>query len=262
MVAVDRADRIKAGLPVLIIHALIFLALVRSLGLEIPLLRRDDTQLIDVPPSLPPPPRQLQAQHERSRRREGAAAPPNLEARPTEVVAPPVVVRQPTPPVAAAPIQGPGAKPTSGAAPVPGPGTGAGGQGNGPGSGGFGDGPGGGGDDDGAAPPRQVRGEIRDRDYPRGAGEAGVGGTVSVIYTVEPDGRATRCAITRSSGSRELDETTCRLIEQRFRFEPAHDRYGRPIPSRIVQDHEWDVHNEARAAMEEEEPPRRRRWPF
>ncbi|MBV9882719.1 MAG: TonB family protein [Sphingomonadaceae bacterium] len=264
MIAVSRAERIKAGLPVAIIHALIFFALVRSLGLEIPLLQRDDTQLIEVPPSLPPPPKQLQAEHERSRRQEGAAGAPNLEARPTEVVAPPVVVPQPTPPVRAAPIAGPGDKPSSGAAPMPGPGTGAGGEGNGPGSGGFGNGPGGGGDDDGAAPPRQIRGELRDRDYPRGAGEAGEGGTVSVIYTVETDGRATHCAITHSSGSRELDDTTCRLIEQRFRFEPARDRYGRPRVSHIVQDHEWSIDNERRAEADDDEPqpPRRRRWPF
>lgn len=257
-------DRLRAGLPVLIIHACIFFALVHSLGLELPLLTRPDLQLIEVPPSLPPPPPRTPAVHERSRRAEGAAAPANLESRPTEVVAPPTVVRQPVPPVPAAPVAGSGDKARAGAAPVPGPGTGAGGQGNGTGSGGAGNGPGGGGEGDGS-PPRQIRGEIRDRDYPRGAGTAGVGGTVSVVYTVEVDGRATNCRITRSSGSEELDDTTCRLIEERFRFEPSRDREGRPVRSRIVQDHEWSVENVPRQAEDDDQeppPPRRRRWPF
>ena len=253
-------DRLKAGIPALIIHACLLLAIIRGLGLELPPLAPPAMELVDVPKSLPPPPPPEHQVRARARRAEGAAAPANLESRPTEIVAPPVVVAQPRPPIAAAPVAGPGFKPASGAAPVPGPGTGAGGEGNGTGAGGAGNGPGGGGRG-GETPPRQIRGEIRDRDYPRGAAEAGVGGTVSVIYTVEADGSASRCAITRSSGNAELDETTCRLIEQRFRFEPSRDRDGRPISSRIVQDHEWALEN-APSHGEDEPPPRRRRWPF
>jgi len=252
-------DRLRAGIPVLIIHACLAFALLRSLVLELPALQ-PVFQLIEVPPSLPPPPPHVPPVHERSRRPEGAASPPNLESRPTEIVAPAPVL-PPPPTIAAAPVPGPGAQPTAGAAPVPGPGTGAGGQGSGTGSGGSGDGPGGGGDGDGdMSPPRHVRGRISDRDYPAGAGEAGVGGTVSVIYTVETDGRATHCAITHSSGSDELDETTCRLIEQRFRFEPSRDGAGRPIRSRIVQDHDWEV--ESLPPERDDDPPRRRRFGF
>jgi protein TonB len=250
-------DRLRAGIPVLIIHAGLAFALMYSLVLDLVPRLPEELQLVDVPRSLPPPPR-IRPEHAQRRRREGAASPPNLEARPTEVVAPPPVIPQP-PPLPAAPVAGPGAKPTAGAAPIPGPGTGAGGVGNGTGSGGSGDGPGGGGDGDGASPPRQIRGSIRDRDYPRGAAEAGISGTVSVIYTIEPDGRATHCAITHSSGNGELDSTTCRLIEERFRFEPSHDRAGRPIRSRMVQDHEWEAEDiPARQDDEPESRPRRR----
>jgi protein TonB len=252
-------ERIRAGIPVLVIHALIALALLRSLVLEIPALQ-PVIQLIEVPPSLPPPPQPVQQIRERSPRAEGASAPPNLEARPTEIVAPAPVL-PPPPTIAAAPIAGPGDKPSSGAAPVPGPGTGAGGEGNGPGAGGFGDGPGGGGRG-GEIPPRQIRGRISDRDYPRGAAENHVSGRVSVIYTIETDGRATHCAITRSSGSAELDETTCRLIEQRFVFEPSRDRYGQPVRARMVQDHEWDVEDVGPNPDDDDPPPPRRRWPF
>ena len=78
---------------------------------------------------------------------------------------------------------------------------------------------------------------------------------MSVSYTAETDGRATNCRITDSSGSPELDDTTCRLIEQRFRFRPSQDRNGRPVRSRIVQDHYWETRDDPRV----DEPPVRRR---
>jgi periplasmic protein TonB len=255
-------DRLKAGLPTLAIHLLLVLALLAGLGAGPAALRPEAIRLIGLAPppppaveTVPPPVR------ERSRRPEGAASPPNLESRRTDIVAPEPVLPPPPQPVIAASIADTGADRSAGAAALPGPGTGSGGIGNGTGSGGRGNGPGGGGDGDGdgggLTPPRRIRGEIRDRDYPRGAGAAGIGGMVSVIYAVEPDGRATHCEITRSSGSPELDATTCRLIEQRFRFRPSQDRGGRPVRSRIVQDHYWETHDEAPV---HEPPVRRRRW--
>ena len=117
--------------------------------------------------------------------------------------------------------------------------------GNGTGGGiGNGAGPGEGDGAGGGTPPRRLSGRLRDSDYPRGLGEAGIEGTVSVEYRVELDGRVTDCVITRSSGSRLLDETTCDLIEQRFRYRPAHDRAGRPVISYIVENHSWIVHDE------------------
>lgn len=253
-------ERAKAGLPTLAVHLALAFALLRGLGAGPPALPRDEIQLIDLAPP-PPPPKVavVPPQRERSRRREGAASPPNLESRATELTAPPPFLPPPPQPMVTAPKPGVGADPSSGNAEIPGPGTGSGGQGEGTGSGGRGDGPGGGGDGDGdgggMTPPRRIRGSISDRDYPRSAGEAGIGGMVSVIYAVEPDGRATNCQITRSSGSPELDATTCRLIEQRFRFRPSRDRNGRPVRSRIVQDHHWETRDEAPV----HEPPVRRR---
>ncbi|HEV7658370.1 MAG TPA: TonB family protein [Allosphingosinicella sp.] len=248
-------DRLKAGLPTLAVHLLLLLALLRGLGAEIAAPPPEAITLIDVAPP-PPAVAAIPAVRERSRRPEGAASPPNLESQRTDIVAPPPVLPPPPQQVVTAATAGTGADPAAGSAEMPGPGTGSGGVGNGTGSGGRGTGPGGGGDGDGGGtPPRRIRGEIRDRDYPRAAGAAGVGGRVSVIYTVEADGRATHCAITDSSGSPELDGTTCRLIEQRFRFRPSQDRSGRPIRSRIVQDHIWETHDEAPV----HEPPVRRR---
>jgi len=249
-----------AGVPTVAVHFLLGLALLRGLGgpalAPLPAIM----QLINLTPLPPPVAETIPPAREKSRRPEGAASPPNLESRRTEIVAPTVAPLMPQP-IVTAPVADTGADPSAGSADVPGPGTGSGGEGDGTGSGGRGTGPGGGGDGDGGgggySPPRRIRGSIGDRDYPPGAGEAGVGGTVSVIYAVETDGRATDCRITSSSGSDELDETTCRLIEQRFRFRPSRDRAGRPVRSRIVQDHYWETQDEE---PEPEPPARRRRW--
>jgi len=63
--------------------------------------------------------------------------------------------------------------------------------------------------------------------------------SVTVTFTVQVNGRATGCRISRSSGIPELDELTCRLIEKRFRFRPSLNRFGRPFPDEVDWDHDW-----------------------
>ena len=178
-----------------------------------------------------PPPAKV-----RSPKPEGASAPPNLRAKATEVVAPPVIplIIPPPPPVVVATRPDEGNASHSGNADIRGPGTGAGGEGNGTGSGRYGDGDGGGG-----TAPRQIRGRLKDSDYARSAVEAGVGGTVGVRFMVETDGRVSDCEVDHSSGNIALDNTTCRLIQERFRFDPARDEEGRPVPSTIIENHSW-----------------------
>jgi protein TonB len=120
---------------------------------------------------------------------------------------------------------------------VIGRGTGSGGEGNGSGSGDGGDGNGNG----RATAPRWIKGRLKDSDYPREAGRAGIGGTVEVRYAVEVDGRVTHCTIIRSSGDAQLDETTCRLLEQRYRYRPAKDSDGRPVRSLVEESHSWII---------------------
>jgi protein TonB len=186
----------------------------------------------------PPPPERERPipERQRSHHREGAAAPRSLRAQATEVVVPPPIVPLPiVSPVIAAPVAGVGTQASQGTSALPGPGTGSGGTGDGTGSGGAGDGDGDGFD----TPPRLKKGRIRDSDYPRAAAAAGASGIVSVRYLIELDGRVSHCVITRSSGNFALDETTCRLIEQRFRYEPWRDSRGRPVLGYVVRDNEW-----------------------
>ena len=236
-------ERIGAALLTAVLVGLIGWALV--VGLAVGLRSVDHAGLTMFEATPPPPPRveKVERRPTHSHKREGRAAPANLKAKATELVAPVPVIPPPTPPpMITAPIAFQGAQASQGAALLRGPGTGAGGIGNGTGSGGRGDGDGDGGDE---TPPRRVKGRLKDSDYPRGAGEAGAGGTVSVRYAVEVDGRATGCRVTHSSGNIELDNTTCRLIEQRFRYRPSLDAGGRPVRSWIVVDHDWVVSREA-----------------
>ncbi|MBO9623775.1 MAG: TonB family protein [Sphingomonas sp.] len=218
-------------------------AFIAGLTLHISYKPGESLKLFQVPPEPPPPPKEeTKAPEEKSRRPEGRAAPPNLRSEPTEVVAPKPVIPLPVPPpVPAAPIAGTGSAPTAGSADIVGPGTGAGGVGTGRGSGGAGEGTGGGGD---GSPPRRRSGHLSDADYPRAAFEVGASGTVGVRYLVWTDGTVRDCEIAQSSGNRVLDETTCRLIMQRFRYWPSLDAQGRPVPALILEYHTWVINEE------------------
>mgnify|MGYP000927417534 CR=1 FL=1 len=267
-------ERLRAALPVLAVHALLALVLIRGLHGDPPAPEPDPLRLTPVPPVTviepePPPPSladETAANPLRPAdpRPEGAASPPNLKAELSPFVAPEPIVRPPVPPpptVTPSPIAGAGSAPSAGAAPVRGPGTGSGGLGDGLGSGAGGAGPGGGGGGDGdgsrivARPPRWVCCGLSIGDVPVAVQERTHPGisVVSVIYAVEADGRVTGCRVSRSSGNRELDLLTCRLVERNYRFQPARNPAGRPIRVEDVgDDHEWLFEDEATRR-----PPRR-----
>ena len=166
----------------------------------------------------------------------GAASPANLRATVTPVVAPPLPSK--LSPIITALKPDNGVAPSAGASNRPGPGAGAGGQGNGTGSGDDGTGSGDG-DGDG---PELIRGEITNRDYPKGALRAGASGTVRTRFTVGVNGRVSGCVVIASSGNAELDATTCRLITQRFRFAPARDAEDRPVADVAEGEQHWSTH--------------------
>lgn len=252
------AERGRAALAATALTVALGYALVAGLALRSTASPEEALQLFEVQPVAPPPLRErLEPHRTPSSRREGRASPPNLRSEATQVVAPVPVVPLPVPPpVVAAPIAGVGSAPTAGNADIVGPGTGAGGEGDGRGSGGEGDGSGDGGAE---MPPRWVRGQLRDSDYPDAAAEAGISGTVGVRYLVWTDGRVRECDVTRSSGDAELDAITCRLIEERFRFRPSRDARGRPVPAVIVENHSWEIQREPQAPPAR--PKRRLGWP-
>lgn len=232
-------DRIKAAIGVAAFHLLLGYALVTGLGFEVARQVNERLRIFDVTEPLPPPIEEEKPAPAKVDKPEGAAAPPNIVSKASPVVAPPPEVKlKVPPPVIAAPTTGTGSDRSAGAADVVGPGTGAGGVGQGTGAGGQGNGTGGGGSGGTAA--ERVSGGIEgQRDYPRESRRAGVEGTVVVRFTVGVDGSVGGCTVIRSSANAELEATTCRLIEQRFRYRPARDAAGNPVPETVSRTFDW-----------------------
>jgi len=64
-------------------------------------------------------------------------------------------------------------------------------------------------------------------------------GTVSVSLNIGTDGRVTGCSVTGSSGSRSLDNATCRILRSRARFTPAKLSNGQPTTDTFHQRITW-----------------------
>ena len=231
------SDRIKSAIAVAAFHALLGYAFVVGLGVDVVAKAGETLKRFDITEPPPPPPEPIVPDRKPSEAPEGEASPQNLRSKASPIVAPkPVVPIEVPPPIVAAPTPAQGSERSSGAAPVPGPGTGAGGVGTGTGSGGQGSGTGGGGLRQRA---RLIEGEMSRRDYPPAARRAGIGGRVVVRIDVGANGRVAACTVVQSSGNADLDETSCRLIKRRYRYEPARDAAGRPAPDVIREGHVW-----------------------
>jgi periplasmic protein TonB len=97
-------------------------------------------------------------------------------------------------------------------------------------------------------PPRQtqpksvvgnLQGLITGEDYPPSAADNNEQGTTRVSLTVGPNGRVSNCSVTSSSGSRTLDQATCRILSSRARFSPAQDSNGNPTSGTFPQSVVW-----------------------
>jgi protein TonB len=92
-------------------------------------------------------------------------------------------------------------------------------------------------------PPRSAKGDLqslfRSADYPIAALERREQGSVSVRMTVGVTGLVTNCAVTSSSGSRTLDEASCRILQSRALFTPARDSGGNVTTDTVRQEIRW-----------------------
>lgn len=91
--------------------------------------------------------------------------------------------------------------------------------------------------------PRLGGGEpwITHEDYPMTAVRNGISGEVVVRIAVGADGRVSGCDVVVSSGSAELDSTTCRLARARARLEPAIGADGAPTSADMITTVRWWV---------------------
>ena len=217
-------ERALALVAVVLIQGAIGLALL--LGLRVNVVRPGEAAqkliavVLDQP--LPPPPPPHRQDHHAAAPKAQPAPPgsqPTPEPDPARAPPTPVIAIKPTP----APSAGGSG---SGAA------TGADAGG---GNGGYGVGNG----DGGGTDLVQIAGAITQSDYPRDLREHGFGGRVEFTFTVGPNGRVSRCSVTRSSGVPRLDALTCALVQQRFVYRPSTDRYGRPIADEVDGEQDW-----------------------
>lgn len=91
------------------------------------------------------------------------------------------------------------------------------------------------------APPRRINADPRPRgdkaswitndDYPSRAAREQRQGRVGFTVGVDVTGRVSGCKVTASSGSPDLDSTTCAVVSRRARFDPGTDDQGNPRAS-------------------------------
>jgi protein TonB len=230
MIALPFDDRKRAyGLAGAIAIHLLAIALVILFSPPLPAPPRAESGLVAMQLDAPPPPPEPPP----DKADEGAAAPPSRGAtKAPSPPKPPAPLARPTP---AEPAIDPGSEQASGAGAAAGSGAGQGGEGTDTGSGGGGAGTGSG----AITPPVRVAGALTDSDYRRTRPPQGAGGTVIVSYRIRSDGTVDRCTVLRTSGFEVLDRATCRLIERRFRYVPAHDASGRAVDWDVRTDYTW-----------------------
>jgi hypothetical protein len=95
-------------------------------------------------------------------------------------------------------------------------------------------------------PPFKRAGVITNQDYDYAAGpgtfEANINWTeLTAALDLDAAGTVKRCSITHSSKDTRLDDLSCRLILRRFRFYPARDDGGTPVPSQVTYRLSWPL---------------------
>lgn len=223
--------RASAGLAALAVHGVFAAALIWGLSIDTGT-DREPAEAIAAfeisPPPVPPPEPPPEPDRAPPNPEPAPPAPEGREGEALPVAAPvPEIPLAPTP---AAPVASEGRDAS----------TGAGTRGAGPGAGGSGSGSGAGGEGGGIAiPARRIAGQLRDSDYPRAAAAARMTGTVAIGFRVRTDGRVDRCSVVRSSGHPLLDDLTCRLFTERYRFRPATTARGQAVESTLQTHFTW-----------------------
>jgi protein TonB len=81
---------------------------------------------------------------------------------------------------------------------------------------------------------------ISEEDYPDASLRAGEEGLTRVSIVIDTDGKVSACSVTASSGSTRLDETACKIILRRFRYNPA-TQNGQPVQETRSLPIRWQI---------------------
>lgn len=238
-------DKAKSGAGVVALHGALAYVLLTALGVtDLPAPTKAQASLTVITIAPPPPvtisePKKID---EKKAAAEGASSAKAIKQRATPVFGAKVKSLNKT---TAADKARDGNKRKNGASHDDGPGSAAGGIGDGTGTGNQGLGQGGGGNGDGngggftPTKPRKTGGTITAKDYRKATGKAKTPDQVTVWYTVGANGRVSGCHVVQPSAWPERDALTCRLIEQRWTYEPARDRNGEPYATETGWRQEW-----------------------
>jgi len=194
---------------VVLIHVAIGYLLVTGLAINAvkEVVERVTTVNVEEPPPPPPPPDEPPPEQP-----DNTSPPPPVTPPQQLAIAPnppPIVTQQEIPPVTRTEVR-PSVQPSAPPGPPPAP--------KGPSKA------------RGVQPKNQRSWSARiQEDYPRRAAQEEIEGTVGVRCTVTPDGRATGCSVTSSSGSDILDGAATKAVERYARFDPALNADGEPI---------------------------------
>jgi protein TonB len=183
---------------VALLHALIGYAFITGLAYNVVKKAVADLKTFDVEEAPPPP------------EEKPPPPPPEQKVEPPPMVAPPPIVSTPTvvsPPMVtvATPPPAPVITPTAPPAPPPPPPPAKPVQ---------------------LTPKGNFQSLMSTDDYPSASIRNEEEGTVAFRLVVGADGRVTGCTVTTSSGHPALDETSCRLLSRRARFNPGKDPSG------------------------------------
>lgn len=92
-----------------------------------------------------------------------------------------------------------------------------------------------------ATPMGNPGGWVTNNDYPSRALREQREGATGFQLSITPEGRVSGCVITSSSGSPDLDATTCSLMMRRGRFRPASDADGKPVAGTYTSRIRWII---------------------
>ena len=80
---------------------------------------------------------------------------------------------------------------------------------------------------------------VTDTDYPPSALRDGRSGRTFYKVQVSTSGIVTKCTVTGTSGTADLNEATCSLVQRRARFSPALDKDGKATDGEYSNSIRW-----------------------
>jgi protein TonB len=80
-----------------------------------------------------------------------------------------------------------------------------------------------------ASPKGKMQDLVTSDDYPSASLRNNEEGVTKYRLDVGPDGKVVSCTVTGSSGHPALDDTACKLLQRRARFNPAKDTSGQAV---------------------------------